>query len=144
MKKLFKKKLLKLRRLRTKRGRDPDLAVLQKRNLVTRKRKTSKPYVLIEAGIFYSSPLPPLLSYNNSTAPPPLWPQQSQSPLATLYKNLSLLRSVPSSSTAFISPFPLSYPRFIPVQLFSFLLFLGCLMETALVLKASMSPRRKD
>ncbi|XP_069978709.1 carboxypeptidase A1 [Penaeus vannamei] len=51
MKKLFKKKLLKLRRLRTKRGRDPDLAVLQKRNLVTRKRKTSKPYVLIEAGI---------------------------------------------------------------------------------------------
>ncbi|XP_042885616.1 carboxypeptidase B-like [Penaeus japonicus] len=51
MKKLYHKKLLKLRRLRAKRGRDPSLATLRKRNVATRKRKKSKPYVLIEAGI---------------------------------------------------------------------------------------------
>ncbi|ROT62033.1 carboxypeptidase a1 precursor [Penaeus vannamei] len=69
MKKLFKKKLLKLRRLRTKRGRDPDLAVLQKRNLVTRKRKTSKPYVLIEAATAILPPPSPFGHSNRS----PLW-----------------------------------------------------------------------
>ncbi|XP_037775771.1 carboxypeptidase A1-like [Penaeus monodon] len=51
MAKIFKKKLLKIRRLRAKRGRDPELAVLQKRNMITRKKKMSKPYIFIEAGI---------------------------------------------------------------------------------------------
>ncbi|XP_063585663.1 carboxypeptidase B-like [Penaeus indicus] len=51
MKKTFKKKLLKIRRLRARRGRDPELSTLQKRSMVARRKKMNKPYIFIEAGI---------------------------------------------------------------------------------------------